>query len=472
LIQAAKYFLLLSIVSALFFSCRKEDEFTDDADAKLSFSLDTVMFDTVFSQVAPYTPMSVTKQLWVVNHNEKGVKVNIRIAGNQYGVFKINVDGQPATTGVINQKEIRGKDSIVIFVQVYINNPDAAKDLPFIVTDQLVFETNGNIQDVDLVAFAQNAIYLNNAVLDCNAGNLHWTAERPYVIYDSILVPKGCTLTIDAGAKIHSHVKSSILVAGTLVVNGTQDNPVIFEGDRLDQDYRNGPGQWAGIHILPGSTDNVVTHAVIKNGLIGIRVDSASANQNPNLLLRNTIIKNMSSVGLLGFSANITAINNAIVNCGQFTFYGRFGGDYKLYHNTFAAYNINFNRQNEQFLLDNSPLLDEDGNITSVFPLTVTMINNIVYGSQEEEIILNNDPKGGAVTLTMQNNLLKTQIESLMAAANTISNKDPKFTNVAEDNFVLEESSPAKGKGIFININSDLLEKSRSTSAPTIGAYE
>lgn len=457
----------MTIVSALFFSCRKEDEFTGDRNATLSFSLDTVLFDTVFSQVGVNRPMSVTKQLWVINNNAKGVRVNIRLAGNQYGLYKINIDGQP--TNAVTGKEIRGKDSIVIFVQVYLNQVN--QNTPFIVTDQLLFETNGNVQDVDLVAYAQDAVYLNNAVLDCTAGNLHWTADKPYVIYDSILVPAGCVLTIDAGAKIYSHIKSSILVAGTIIVNGTKDNPVIFEGDRLDPDYRNNPGQWAGIHLLPRSTDNVIVHAIIKNGLIGIRVDSASANQNPNLLLKNTVIKNMSSVGLLGFSATITAINNAIVNCGQFTFYGRFGGEYRLYHNTFAAYSINFNRQNAQFLLDNSPLLNENGQIAAVFPLTATMINNIVYGSQEEEVILNSDPQGGAMTLTFQNNFFKTKLAELNTAGNVI-NTDPLFTNPAEDNFILQENSPAKGKGIFVNILTDLLDKPRSMGAPTVGAYE
>jgi hypothetical protein len=467
LTQAAKYFLFLLVVSALFFSCRKEDEFTNDANATLSFSMDTVMFDTVFSQFGTQRPVSITKQLWVVNHNEKGVRVNIRIAGNLYGIYKINVDGQP-TSGPVNGKEIRGKDSIVIFVQVYLDQVN--QNTPFIVTDQLLFETNGNRQDVDLVAYAQDAVYLSNAVLNCNAGNLHWTAEKPYVIYDSILIPKGCVLTIDPGAKIHSHVKSSILVAGTIVVNGTATDPVIFEGDRLDPDYRNNPGQWAGIHLLPGSKDNVISHAMIRNGLIGVRVDSASVNQNPNLLLRNTIIKNMSSVGLLGFSADITAINNAIVNCGQFTFYGRYGGEYRLYHNTFAAYNVNFNRQNEQFLLDNSPLRNENNDPVAVFPLTVTMINNIVYGSRQEEMIINQDPMGGAVSLTMQQNFLRTEISAL--GTGNVLNTDPMFTNAMQDDFTLNDQSPAKGKGIFVNIASDLAGKPRNTSTPTIGAYE
>ncbi len=425
------------------------------------------MFDTVFSQVGTNRPLSITKQLWVVNHNTKGVKTTIRIAGNQYGLYKINVDGQPAT--VISNKEIRGNDSIVIFVQVYLNAVN--QNTPFIVTDQLLFETNGNMQDVDLVAYAQDAHYLNNEVLDCNNGNLHWTAEKPYVIYDSILVPKGCVLTIDAGTKIFSHNASSILVAGTLVVNGTQANKVVFEGDRLDGDYRNRAGQWGGIHFLSSSTDNIISHAEIKNGLIGVRVDSLSLNQNPKLLLRNSSIQNMSSVGLLGYTANITAINNQIVNCGQFTFYGRFGGTYSFYHNTFAAYPVNFNRQNEQFLLDNSPLQNEKGQITGVYALNAILVDNIIYGSEEEELILNNNPLGGTFGLTFQNNLLRTKITALNVN-NNILNKDPLFVNVQENNFQLNENSPAKGKGVFINIPSDLNEKPRSITTPTIGAFE
>lgn len=451
----------------LLWSCRKEDEFTTDASAKLSFSTDTVMFDTVFSQFAGNRPLSITKQLWVVNNNAKGVKVNIRIAGNQFGLYKINVDGQPASS--VQQKEIRGNDSIVVFVQVYLNAVN--QNTPFIVTDQLLFETNGNVQDVDLVAYAQDAVYLNNEVLDCNTGNLHWTADKPYVIYDSILVPRGCVLTIDPGTRIHSHNKSAILVAGTIIVNGTQSNKVVFTGDRLDPDYRDITGQWGSIHLLASSTDNVISHALIKNGLIGIRVDSLSRNSNPKLLLKYSTIENMASVGLLGFTADITAFNNTVVNCGQFTFYGRFGGNYRLYHNTFAAYGFDFNRQNEQFLLDNGPLRNEQNQITAVFPLQAIVVNNIVYGSEDEELILNNDPTGGAFNLSIQNNLLRTKLTALNTNGN-ILNRDPIFEDASKNNMKVKENSPAKGKGVFINIQNDFLELPRNTSAPTIGAYE
>jgi hypothetical protein len=257
-----------------------------------------------------------------------------------------------------------------------------------------------------------------------------------------------------------------------MVVNGTQSNTVVFEGDRLDPDYRDRAGQWGSIHLLSSSMDNVITHAEIRNGLIGIRVDSLSNNQNPKLLLRNSIIKNMSSVGLLGFTATITAINNAIVNCGQFTFYARFGGNYNLYHNTFAAYPFRFNRQNQQFLLDNSPLTNAEGTqIIATFPLNVVMVNTIVYGTQEEELLINNDPKGGTSNLLIQQCLLKTKLTAVNANGNII-NKDPLFVDASNNDFQLKDNSPAKGKGVFVNVTNDLLDKSRSILAPTIGAYE
>lgn len=458
-------YVLLLVVG--FWSCRKEDEFTTDSGVRLSFSVDTVLFDTVFSQVSPNRPLSITKQLWVINNNDKGVKVNIRIAGNQYGLYKMNVDGKP--TVAASQKEIRGKDSIVVFVQVYLNQVNS--NTPFIVADQLLFETNGNVQDVDLVAYAQDAIYLNNEVVNCTAGNLHWTADKPYLIYDSILIPQGCTLTIDPGTKVYSHNKSSILVAGTINVNGTSQNPVLFLGDRIDPDYKDIPGQWGSIHLLASSTNNVITHARIKNGLIGIRVDSLSNNQNPKLVLKNTRIENMLIVGLLSFTGDITAINNQIVENGQFNFYGVYGGNYRLYHNTFAAFGMNFNRQNAQFLLDNSPLTNDDDQVVAKFPLDAIMVNNIVYGSQEEELILNNNTSGAAFNLTMQNNLLRTGQTSLNTNGN-ILNKDPLFVNITEGDYHLQEQSPARKKGIFVNVLTDFEEKPRSTSTPTIGAFE
>lgn len=461
--RALAFLFLVSIV----FSCRKEDEFTSEATT-LRLSTDTVFFDTVFSQVGQNRPLSITKQLWVVNTNAKGVKVNIALKGTAAGIFKLNIDGVP--TAALTGKEIRGNDSIVIFVQAYLNQGNS--NTPFIVTDQLLFETNGTSQDVDLVAWGQDAHYLNDSILA--VANHVWTDDKPYVIYNSVLVPKGATLTINEGTKVHSHVKSTFYVQGTLIINGTKDKPVIFQGDRLDPYWRDNAGQWIGIRLLPGSVNNQITYTIIKNGVVGLEADSLSSNANPNLILQNSIIQNMAAAGLVGYSSKIVAINNVINNCSQFTFYGALGGNYTLYHNTFANYGIGFNRQTPQFVLDNSPFKNAAGAIVAKFPLDFDCVNNIIYGSQEEELVFNNaeDGEQSFTIHNFSNNLIRTAKIKNLPNTNII-NADPIFENSVEFNYSLKSNSPAKGKGVFITgIDKDISGNPRNTSKPTIGAYE
>lgn len=461
--------MIAVFVSGIFHACKIEDEFTTDPSAKLQFSVDTIYFDTVFTQLdsSGVRPVSVTQQIRVINPNKNAVKTNIRLSGNFPSVFRLNIDGQ--STNQVYGKEIYGKDSLIIFVQCYI--PAGSQNLPFIVADQILFETNGNIQDVDLVAWGQDANYLFNDVLNCNAGNLRWTADKPYVIYDSILVPEGCVLTIDAGARIHSYNKSSILVAGTLIVNGTANNPVIFEGTRLDGDYKELSNQWAGIRFLPRSKDNVITGAIIRNGYIGIEVDSQSVNSNPNLTITQSQIYNMSAVGIVGYSSHIVAVNNLISDCGQFGFFGALGGKYQLVHNTIASYNTKFNRQNPILVFDNTPYFDQQNNIVARYNLSFELVNNIVYGSLEEEFLINSHAQGLPITTPIiQSNLIRTKQSSLNTNGNVL-NRDPLFENFVINDYRLKANSPAKNTGIQTNILIDIKNNPRSTT-PSMGCWE
>jgi len=462
------------LFSFVFFSCRKEEQVTTDGSVKLTFSSDTVWFDTVFTQSGTVQPLSVTKRLWVYNPSSNAVKVNISLKGNLFGMYKLNIDGQPSNA--VSGKVIRGKDSIIIFVQMYVNQNDSTK--PFIVYDEIDFSTNGNAQIVNIAGYARNANYFRNQVVSCSSSNMHWTQGVPYVIYDSILIPHGCTLTIDAGTHIYSHVKSCILVSGTLIVNGTTDNPVIFEGDRLEPDYSSIPGQWIGIRFLTDSRDNILKSAVIKNGYIGVEVDSSSNNQNPKLLIQQSVIENMTAYGLAGFTADLFAINNLITNCGNYSFIGALGGNYHLYHNTIATYSTTFNRTTRTFVLDNSPLTDATGNtIIASFPLNFDLKNNIIYGSQDDEILLNTNATSGNSTGKgfIQNCLLKTfdYAGTLgVSTFNNIINQDPQFNDFTKNDLDIKATSPSKGKGIFVNVSTDIKGRARNVSAPTIGCYE
>ncbi|OYU97251.1 MAG: hypothetical protein CFE21_02875 [Bacteroidetes bacterium B1(2017)] len=461
--------LLLAIGALTWQSCRKNDVFTK-SPVTLSFSTDTVFFDTIFSKLGsnPNSPRSITLQVRVTNPTKNAVKTNISLAGNFYGLFKLNVDGKAGTN--FTDVEIRGNDSIYIFVQAYID--PVGSNTPFIVTDQILFETNGTKQDVDLVAWTQDAIYFQNEVLDCSAGNLLWTSDKPIVIYDSILVPKGCTLTIEAGTQIHSYNKSCILIAGTLIVNGTTDKPAVFQGSRLDDDYKEMAGQWIGIRFLPGSSGNSISGAIIKNGFIGIEIDSMPSAGTYGLILKESIIKNMSAAGLLNYSAKLYAENNLVYNCGLYSFIGELGGTYDLFHNTFSAQSQVTGRKDPGFYLSNAPGRNNAGTILYSFPLKINVRNNIIYGSLEEEFLINDDPDGVPIASPILSNcLIKTKDLSLNTNGN-ILNLDPKFKSVSNSDFDLETNSPCRNAGANVGIPRDLKGRNRNTSNPSIGAYE
>lgn len=134
----------------MFYSCRKDD-FTTDSGAKLSFSTDTLLFDTVFT-----TMSSTTKRIKVYNKNSDNIIISdIRLQNGANSQFRINVDGLSGNQH--SNIEIRSGDSIYIFLEVTID-PNSVLS-PFVVEEQLLFSTNGNNQKVHLMAWGQNAHY-------------------------------------------------------------------------------------------------------------------------------------------------------------------------------------------------------------------------------------------------------------------------------------------------------------------------
>ena len=49
-----------------------------------------------------------------------------------------------------------------------------------------------------------------------------------------------------------------------LHVNGTMEEPIVFQGDRLEEEYENDQGQWAGIRLLQESKGNKFEYTTIK----------------------------------------------------------------------------------------------------------------------------------------------------------------------------------------------------------------
>lgn len=236
--------------------CRKNNLTTN---GHLEFSLDTLVFDTVFTTVG-----STTEQFKIYNRNPKTIIIDeVELMGGSNSPFRINVDGISASSH--QNIQLEGNDSLFIFVEVTldVNNQNS----PLIIEDSVRFKTNGLDQYVKLAVWGQDAYFYYN---DTVQGT--WTSEKPHVIYGYALVDSSETLNIEAGTNVHLH-KNAILYVnkGSLNVNGFLDNEVIFQGDRLESIYDNVPGQYYGIYFNQAKTSNI-DYAIIKNGTSGIHI--------------------------------------------------------------------------------------------------------------------------------------------------------------------------------------------------------
>ncbi len=467
------------LVFLIFSSCRKDDIISIDSSISLAFSGDSVVFDTVFTSLG-----TVTRKLMVYNKSNKRIKISsIQLQGGSQSVYRMNVDGIPGTT--INDIEIAGNDSLYVLVRATIDPQNVNN--PYIVEDDIVFLTNGNEQRVKLVAWGQDAIYI---VADRQVGKfpkfkiiadsnqtVYWTAEKPYVVYGYALIDSYGTLIIEEGARIHFHDKSGLwaYVDGVLKVRGSLENPVIFQGDRLDKDYRNIPGQWDRIWLMEGRQgfNHEIDYAIIRNGFIGIQAESFLRATSNQLNISNTIIENHTGIGIYSRLFAIDAKNVVVANCGNYCVALTAGGAYRFMHTTLAN-NWGYSVRNTPSLFYNNFLLDSlDRPIPVSFNLEFG--NSIIYGSNSEEIE-SELVSGADTTYLFDHCLVKTErnLANWPSFENSFKNEDPKFKDYAAFNYRPDTLSPVIGRGkisIANLIPFDLDGISRSGS-PDIGAYQ
>lgn len=489
-------FLLIAILastSMFWMSSCFENDFPYEDTGELQFSMDTLTFDTVFSTVG-----SATRSFKVYNGSTEPIEIDrITLAGGNASNFRLNIDGVPTNTSLENVR-VQAQDSIYIFAEVTVD-PNNDQN-PYVIHDEVQFEFNGQEQRVVLEAWGQNAIYVGSkgglGVLDCST-NPHWTPDLPYVVY-GVLFLEGGTLTIDAGTNIHMHgalINADsffyndgiifVLEDASLRIEGTVDEPVIIEGDRLESDFDEEPGQWAGILIGATSTGNHFEHAVIKNSIVGVRVDSLA-----ELEMLNTTINNTLSSNLLGYHAGKIWAENCLFfsSSGGNNVQLEYGGTYDFRHCTMASFSsVNrINHSSPVLRMSNFICLTEDLGcpIYSVNAMNANFQNCIIYGSRPTEISISERDEG-FFTYTMENCMIavdsteEINVPILNNCQNCLVNQDPLFRDIDQLNYQLDSLSPADEAGMqlmsrFTNlfIDKDLIENNRNTSMPSIGCYE
>jgi len=486
-------FLLLLAGLIVQFACTKEDNFYTEADARLEFSTDTIRFDTVFTELG-----SATRFVKVYNPYNRPIRINrIFLANGADSPFRMNVDGIPGSE--VTDVEVAANDSLYVFTEVTVDPDQPLSISPFVIESSIGFEINGNEQEVHLEAWGQNANYFPNRFNKggqtnvCTASEITWDDSKPYVIY-GILFVNGCTLNIPAGTQIYVHggiVMNDelgvyndgyiyVLENGRINIQGTAEEPVVIQGDRLEEPFQEISGQWTGVIIGKNSKGNQMNYTTVKNSRFGVFVDSSAI-----LTMRNSRIYNTVGNGLVGFHSTIDAENTLIYNNGGNSVQFINGGDYDMTYCTVASYGVDA----EALGMSNFFCYDADCAIVRTFRLRANFKNSIFFGSKRDEIILSDVTaiSDGQIQtgFDYQFDNCIVRVDELLdepAYANffdfctncpPIDSQDPLFLDANEDDYQLDSLSVAQERAMPIpGVTIDLANNPRDPSAPDIGAYE
>ncbi len=468
----------------LFSSCFNED-FTPSQLSDISFSIDTLRFDTVFTEIG-----SITRAVRIRNQSDNNITIQEIKLTEPNSKFRMNVDGVPGAS--FQDVRINSLDSVWVFIEVTIDPDEPLSDSPFVINETMEVSSGSDVSLLHLEAFGQNANYFPSRDaqgqvigLTCNNGTIVWDDPKPYVV-NGLLFIDSCGLVISPGTEVFVH--GGVVLLGNQIVNdgglfflengsidvvGTVDRPVVIQGDRLEPSFDDVPGQWSGIRLLPGSRNNRFSHTTIRNSIVGIRADSAS-----QVLLESCDIHNTSNVGFIGIGAE-AVINNCLFynNAAQSVLLSQ-GGNYELNYNTIAN---NINDQPGLFI-DNFQCLDVDCQQIAVRPNTTIIRNSIITGSNPNEIVIVDITDGSepeSLNLTFNRTLLSIdEAENLFDFESScdgcfINPEGPIFLDASNDLFTLDTMSAAINQGLPIaTILTDQIGVQRDMATPDIGCFE
>jgi hypothetical protein len=463
-------------ILVLIFACQPERIYEENPDAKLVFTTDTVFFDTVFTTIG-----TATESFRIKNPHNRFIRIDeIILAGGASSVFRINVDGKSGTG--FTDVEIAPKDSMYVFVEATLD-PNGMEGI-LRIQDSIVFRTNGNIQDVDLVAWGQDVHIIRKEEF---SGEVFWTPEKPYLVMDYAYVDSSAVLTLEPGVTVHFHRNAILYVDGSLRVNGTLEEPVRFMGDRLEEFYRDIPGQWGFIYLSEQSSGNRIDYAEIIDGTMGILISaSPESGLRPDLVLSNTLINHMSSNGIYALNASVTGTNLVIGDCGAACAGLIYGGAYDFTHCTF--YNAwpswySNRRLPALYLSDYFGTIDTATGDLLIYTGgdfdRAQFRNSIIYGNERMELVIDSY-NGNQLNYSFDHCLLKIDTDSLDYASdplftNIINYEDPRLDSIPVL-YSLDTLSPAIDAGLpahAVGIPFDFEGNNRlADEAPDLGAYE
>ncbi len=462
-----KAILINFAIVIAFASCEKETIYTG-TEKVLRFSEDTVAFDTVFTTIG-----SATYSFKVYNTVDDKVVINSISLGNLTdSPFRLNVDGY--STKRAEQISLKGGDSLHIFVEVTIDPQN--QDSPLFIKDSILFNVNNNLSKVMLTAYGQDVVKLKNQHLQTTS----LTANKPYLVYDTLFVDKGVTVTLEAGATFYMHRGSRVIVDGTLIANGEFEKPILFVGDRLEDWYKDAVGAWGDIYLSPKSVNSSLNYVTIKNGDNGLLCDSVGL-VGDTLNLSNLRIEHIQNTGLLLQNSVAKVKNSLFGNCSKNSVALYFGGSYIFTHCTISnSGNGNTTRSGSALYVTDFYKNDEGVTVTN--PLKEAWFRNtIITGSYSTEIDLDFSEATASTASYLFQNCYLSLSKSFDSTneqhyISIVRSGDLKFLSKDNFNYHIDSTSVARDAGDIVFGNEVPLDFDKVSrvidNKPDLGMYE
>jgi hypothetical protein len=183
------------------------------------------------------------------------------------------------------------------------------------------------------------------------------------------------------------HKDAKWMIDGTLKTQGTQDEPVIFRADRLNNfsqtlSYDNISAQWDGLYYGATSFDNELNYTQIRNGISGIMCEESTPDRK-KIDIRNSQIKNMDGNVLYAHNCYIEASNTEFSNASN-SLICLWGGKYRFTHCTMANYmqsammSHNARFQPTLTLIESLTFFNNDNKDELSFPLQQAFFDNCI----------------------------------------------------------------------------------------------
>lgn len=483
MLRLSRHIMLLPVVLLLLLTGCREHIVSDDPTLRLTFSVDTLCFDTVFTSIG-----SATRQVMIYNPNKNALRIS-SVALEKGAYFRINIDGE-VDSRYMRDIEIGGGDSLYLFVQVKIDPQDS--NMPVLVEDKVVFAVNGNNQALALEAYGQDVHLIRTDGRLSVLNNQILKADKPYLIFDT-LVSTG-TLKIEAGARLYFHQNSFLQVQGSLRALGTQDAPIRMQGSRIDNLFDSVPyayaaGGWGGVYLLRDNTITIaptytMDYVEICSANVGLYGYNDKVKSLPTLRLSNSRIHNHALYCLAIQNMNAEVVNTEISNAASYCVYLS-GGTHRFIHSTIASYFGSTDIRIQSAAREDVAAVYIDDLSKDGAHTRSSFYNSIIMGPRAQNLTIATPFKQYYKGHFVGNYIKGDTLTTPNAAGNTywqetdsavFENTFYKYQEYRYYNFQLREASPARAIGdslIAAPYPTDRLGKDRSSLPhPDAGCYQ